>query len=232
MHHPHVAAGAEQAGADLHQAPRIARGNELGVSGGDISQLGRQHGIRRIRLDEIVNPRRAATVLRAFEWYQLQLGYAAENGKWRIADALSMEEVTRGIVRDAPTHRSTWRRARGDKELAHIPDALRESSRPLCPGPFIGEQMSVFFHHCAAAGGVGADVFGARALERLDVGARQLPSAPQVAGMCVKSAAAPLPTCRHHLVAVRLERALGRTVGFGEQAFHDATAKQRDAGAW
>jgi hypothetical protein len=69
MHHAHAAARAEQTGANLHQAARITGRNELGMRGRDVSHFGREHGIRGIRLDEIVDPGGATAVLRAVERY-------------------------------------------------------------------------------------------------------------------------------------------------------------------
>src|SRR5689334_7484258 len=87
--------------ADLHDATGVACRSELGVSGRDVTQFGREHGVGCIGLYEIVDPRCAAAVFRPLEWHEPERRNGAEYGEWRIDDPLRMKKMTWRIVRDS-----------------------------------------------------------------------------------------------------------------------------------
>ena len=174
-----------QSGANLHQAARIPRRDEVGPGRRDVAQLRRKYGIRRIRLNEIVNARGAAAVFRALEWNKFELWNRAEHGEWCRGDALRVQQMTWRIIRNSHRHRSTNHGARGDEQLADVADAGRAFGCPSGPLVVTAEQVLILLHHRAATGRICADILGVRALEGGDVRSRQRTSRIEVASVCV-----------------------------------------------
>ena len=81
-------AGAEQPGADLHQAAGVARRNELGRARGDERQLSVQDHVRHLGLDQVVDARAAAAHLAFGQRYELELRNGTQHVERRVGDAL------------------------------------------------------------------------------------------------------------------------------------------------
>ena len=63
------AAAQQEPGPDLHVAPRIARGHDRGAGFGNAGQLRREHGLRHVGLEQVVDPGRSAALIGVLQWY-------------------------------------------------------------------------------------------------------------------------------------------------------------------
>ena len=63
MHDAGAAPGAQEARADLHVAPRVAGDDQRCVRGGNRGELGRQHALGHVGLDQVVDAGRPAALL-------------------------------------------------------------------------------------------------------------------------------------------------------------------------
>src|SRR5688500_16691580 len=66
--------GAQHSRADLHLAARIAGGDQLGTRCRDVGELGIEYEPRNLRLEQIVDARRAATLVGIRQRNDFELG--------------------------------------------------------------------------------------------------------------------------------------------------------------
>src|SRR5690242_20343302 len=99
MDHARVAAFALEPGANLHQASRVSRSNEIRLRVGDVGELRLEHRRRRARLQEIVNAGGATALLGIDQWYQGEPRNRRENLEWRCVDALRVHKMARCVIR-------------------------------------------------------------------------------------------------------------------------------------
>src|SRR5688500_20360158 len=88
-----ASAGTAQAGADLHETSWGPCYDPVSTRGCDVPELRREHRIRRLRLDEVVDPRGAAALLRVGQREQAELWNRAQHGQRSSCDALRMHQV-------------------------------------------------------------------------------------------------------------------------------------------
>src|SRR4051812_18164030 len=93
--------GAPQARADLHLAPRISGGHEAGLRCLDVAKLWREHRVRRLGLDEIVDTSRAAAVFGILQGRELEVWNGAQHLERCRRHALHVKEMAGRIVGDA-----------------------------------------------------------------------------------------------------------------------------------
>src|SRR5687768_682573 len=119
-----ASAGTAQAGADLHETSWVPCYDPVSTRGCDVPELRREHRIRRLRFDEVVDPRRAAALLRVRQREQGEVWNRAQHGERWSYHALCMQQVTRRVVRDAKRERCAGLRAGGGQKLADVANAL------------------------------------------------------------------------------------------------------------
>ena len=221
-------ARAPHTGADLHEAPRIPGRDELDASGRDVTQLGREHRVRRVGLDEIVNPGGATTVFRAFQGRELERRNGTENCERWIDDALCVEKVTWRVVCDRPPYFSTTNGTSGNEQLTDVAHLGRKSCSSLGISGVIREQVRVFLHHRATASRIGAHVLRPAPLEGVDVCAGEVKRAPHVARVRMQRSAATLTRGVDHCVAIHYQHALSGSIRLVEQTFHDTAEEECD----
>src|SRR3954470_13045312 len=98
---------ANQTGSDLHQAARISGRYPGGSRRANVGEFWREHGVGRIRLDEVVDARAAAALIRVVQRYELQLRDGGEYRQRRLGHTLRMLQVTRRVVGDLDRKRPT-----------------------------------------------------------------------------------------------------------------------------
>src|SRR5688500_10565008 len=109
-----------EARSNLHQTAGISGCNERRAGRFDVRELGFEHGIGCIGLDEIVDAGAAAALIRVMKRNQLEPWYRRQHGKRRLTDALRVEEMTRRVVGDAHGEASSNPRAGRGEELTHV----------------------------------------------------------------------------------------------------------------
>ena len=227
MHHPDRQPRRAEAGADLHQAPGIARRHDLGHRSGrgELSDLGVQHGAGHRRLQHRVDARAAAALVGAGQQAEPEPGDGREHRERRRLHALRVLQVAGRVVRDVERQ--------GAARTGPAAASSSDTSRTLAPklGRGLGaEQVAVVLEQRAAAGAVDDDVVGRP--ERRDVLARQRFGARR--GRRRARAArrsSPGPATSTTRVAVGLERAAGGVVDVAEEGVHDAAAEEGDGAA-
>ena len=95
-------AGGAEPGAQLHHAAGVPRRDDLRDGGAQPLELGSEHRPRHRRLHQREQPRAAAALLGVGDRQQPQHGDGAEDGEWRLGNALGVQQVARRIVGDAP----------------------------------------------------------------------------------------------------------------------------------
>jgi len=101
MNGARVDVGANEAGADLHQAARISRCNPLRFSGANVGQLRRENRVGRIWLNQIVDTRASAALIGVVQRNKLQTRNRRQHREWLLVDPLRVQQMARRIVGDA-----------------------------------------------------------------------------------------------------------------------------------
>ena len=128
--------GAKQPRADLHEAARIAGGDELRGGGGDVLQLALEHDVGHVRLHEVVDAGASAADIALVERHQLELGNCPQHVERRSGDALRVQQMTGRVVRDpAPQPAPPRAGPRRREQLAHVAHFRRNLLRPQSSTP-------------------------------------------------------------------------------------------------
>src|SRR5437867_8768279 len=129
MNHACIAAASAESGTDLHKAPWITRCDERGFRRLDVVELGREHGGRRLRLQQVVDPGGSAAVVGVLERNELDAWDRRKNLERRSRDALRVQQMARRVVRHGDVERTALERAGCREQLADIARALRNTRR-------------------------------------------------------------------------------------------------------
>src|SRR4029079_10584236 len=117
----------------------------------NVRELGLQHRVRRFGLDEIVDARAAATLIRVVEGNKLQAGNCRQYRERRFSHALRMLQVAGRIISDSYRECASCPRTCPREQLADIAHARADSHCALVPLAVVLEQMSVLLHDRTAA---------------------------------------------------------------------------------
>src|SRR5437773_8276693 len=90
--------GANQSRPDLHQATWISRCYPRRAGGGDVAELGREHRVRGVRLDEIVDAGAATALIGIVEGNQLEPRNSGEYGKRGLRHPLRVLQMTGCVI--------------------------------------------------------------------------------------------------------------------------------------
>ena len=98
MHGASVGSVPDEPRADLHQAARVAGGDETRARCRDVRKFAIEHQVRRFRFDQVVNAGRAAALIRLVQRNELHAGNSGKYCKRRLGHPLRMLQMTWRIV--------------------------------------------------------------------------------------------------------------------------------------
>ena len=84
----------------LQDATRIARDDELRSYGGNMGHLTVEQGLRRIAVDDVIDPGTATTPVTFGDVMEVQVGNLAQERAGLCVDLLAMQEMTGIVIRD------------------------------------------------------------------------------------------------------------------------------------
>src|SRR6478672_6640095 len=138
--------GTDQSGTDLHETARIPRRYPARAGVANVGQLWREHRVRGLRLDQIVDSRAAAALIGIVERHEIETRNSGENGERRQGHALRVLQMTGRVVCDSNWKRSPLTRSGSGQQLAYIANPRAQSRCSLVPVRVILQQVSILFH--------------------------------------------------------------------------------------
>jgi len=151
----------------------VARGeigvNHVAYTYANVGELRSQHGVGSLRLDEIVDARTPAALIRIVERNKLETRNRGQDGKRSLSHTLRVLEMAGRIVRDPNGKGPAFAWPSGGEQLAHVSHACAHPHSSRVPFGIILQQMSILLHDRSATGSVDRDKGRTRALERSDI---------------------------------------------------------------
>src|SRR6266566_7826466 len=133
--------GANETGTYLHQTPWIASRDPRRVGRADVGELWREHRVRGIGLDEVVDAGAAAALVGIVERDELESRNCREDRQRRLRHTLRVLEMTRRVVSHANRKWPALTRPRGSEKLAHIPHPRADVRGSVAPFAVILQQV-------------------------------------------------------------------------------------------